>query len=305
MRPPSLSPSAALLATLACGLLTAPSLAQKPGTSERTLEVAGATREYILHIPKGYKHSPKQEVPLVLMLHGRGSNAKGAASAYYGWKTLSDKERFVVAFPSAIGSPTSWRGSWKKGQDSDAPFLAELIDRLDEQLHINSKRVYMTGHSSGGFMSYSFGVTHPQKLAAIGPIAGLVIDESRPASPISVLSMHGMADKIVPFGKEGSWGTPTAFESAELFSRHNKCKVHEQTSLLKGKVHLDTWTIKKQSKSQKKGPASFPTVRFYSLEGAGHGWPQKGKDSIGATETLWDFFKTQERPQSKATKKKK
>ena len=284
----------ALLLTALGATLASPCLAQKSGTHERTLEANDRTREFLLHIPRNYKKEVrKQPVPLLIMLHGRTSNGAVAASRYYGWKELSEKEGFVAVFPTALGSPTSWQGAWKSKKTNDSVFLSDLIDLMLEELKVDEQRVFMTGHSSGGFMSYSFAASHGDKVAAIGPVAGLVMDKSKPALPVSLISFHGMADSIVPYGKS-RWGMPTAMESAELFARHNGCQASERTELNKGKVHLDTWVKGKNSTE----------VHFYSIEGGSHGWPQGGKNSVPASELIWKFFEAHPRQDAKKKKGK-
>ena len=272
--------SAALCLLFSLAMLGAPCVAQKKGTTERTLESGGVERQFLLHIPRRYKQvSKKTAVPLVIMLHGRTGSGKVAASPYYGWKRLADKEDFVVAFPTALGSPTSWKGAWRGKPTADSVFLAELIDLLKAELKIDEDHVYMTGHSSGGYMSFSFAVTHGDRVAAIAPVAGLAVSRAKPKLPVSLISFHGMADNVVPYDKS-RMGTPNAPASAALFAKHNGCDDVERTELNKGKVHLDQW---------KDGDAGTE-VAFYSIEGGGHGWPQGGRKSVAATELIWAFF---------------
>ena len=278
-------PCVALALVLASTLTVAPCAAQKKGTTARTLESGGVEREFLLHIPRRYKQvSKKAPVPLVVMLHGRTGSGKLAARPYYGWKRLADKEDFVVVFPTALGKPTSWKGAWRGKPTEDSVFLAELIELLKGELKIDERRVFMTGHSSGGFMSFSFAATHGDLVAAIAPVAGLAVDRSKPSSPVSLISFHGMDDDVVPYEKS-KWGTPNAPESAALFAKHNGCGDVERTELNKGKVHLDQW---------KDGEAGTE-VAFYSIEGFGHGWPQGDRKSVAATELIWAFFETHPR----------
>ena len=55
---------------LALLVLPAGLVGQEAGTSERLLEVGNVEREYVLHLPQGYKKSQKKTFPLVVMLHG-------------------------------------------------------------------------------------------------------------------------------------------------------------------------------------------------------------------------------------------
>lgn len=283
-------------------LLPALLVAQKPGTTDKVLKVEGKDRQYILHVPRGYKKKQKKTLPLLVMLHGRTSNGRAAASRYYGWTPLADKEKFIAVFPTALGKPTSWQGGWGGRPTADSKFLAQLIDTMVKDFRIDKDQVFMTGHSSGGFMSYSFASTHSEKIAAIGPVAGLLITRDKPKMPVSVISFHGMADKVVAYdskrGKNARYkGMPSAIESAETFAKHNGCaKQPKRTELSKGKVHLDTWGNGK----------SGTEVLLYSIEDGDHGWPN-GRGPLGATKIIWEFFKEHGRgtTQSKKSKKKK
>ena len=170
----------------------------------------------------------------------------------------------------------------------DSQFLSELIDLLLQQLPIDKNQVFMTGHSSGGFMSFSFAVTHSNQVAAIAPVAGLLIGTRRPVLPISVISFHGMADDIVPYDKKGSSarGMLTAQESVKFFARHNSCQGPIRSDINQDKVHIDTWSNGKDSTE----------VKLYSIENGNHGWPRESYHSVAATQIIWQFFKAHPRP---------
>ena len=292
-----MSYSSILLSFLALPALL---VGQKPGTSDQILEVEGKKRQYVLHVPRGYKKNQRKTIPLVVMLHGRTSNGRAAASRYYGWTPLADKEKFIAVFPTALGKPTSWQRSRGRKSSGDAEFLSQLIDKMLKDFRIDKNQVFMTGHSSGGFMSFSFAATHSEKIAAIGPVAGLIVSRDKPKLPISVISFHGMADQVVAYdskhGKTARYGgMPSAMESAANFAKHNQCsKQPKRTELAKGKVHLDQWT----------GGKNNTEVFLYSIEDGDHSWP-RGRGPLGATAIIWAFFKEHARGQKRSKKSKK
>ena len=280
---------------LALLVLPAGLVGQEAGTSERLLEVGNVEREYVLHLPQGYKKSQKKTFPLVVMLHGLMGTGR-MASRRYGWKPLADKEGFVAVFPTAIGTPTRWKAGWRATRDSK--FLAALIEAMIKEFSVDKDRVYMTGHSSGGFMSFSFAATHPDKVAAIGNVAGLMIGVGKkPKMPVSVISFHGMRDNVVAYdkehGKKARWGRGmmSAPKCVAVFARFNGCKKKPVRTQIGGWVsgehieivaHLDTWTDGDRG----------TRVEFYSIIKGGHGWPRSrgGRRTIAATPLIWKFF---------------
>lgn len=67
------------------------------------LQVGGADRTMIVHVPPSYSGS--ETVPLLLMFHGLGSSAAAAASQYYDWQSTADTNCFVVVFPESLSPP--------------------------------------------------------------------------------------------------------------------------------------------------------------------------------------------------------
>jgi polyhydroxybutyrate depolymerase len=279
--------------TLLCPALTT-TFGQKSRTKDETIQSSGKERSFLLHLPKGYSTKQKKLVPLVFMLHGRGGSPKLVASAYYGnWTKLADKEGFVVVFPGALGTPAAWKG-WGGKKSEDCKFLGTLIDHLIAEHRIDKNRVFMTGHSSGGYMSYCFGAAHAEKIAAIGPVAGLLIDRLEIKAPLSVISFHGMEDKVVAYdtvrGKDARYaGRRSAMQSAAAFAKHNGCVDPVRKDKDKGKTHIDTWA---------KGKNGTEVV-LYSLEEGEHGWPRGGSRSVNATKLIWKFFKDHPRKAAK------
>jgi poly(3-hydroxybutyrate) depolymerase len=84
---------------------------------ETTVHVDGFDRTYLVHLPHGTTFTSR--LPIVVMLHGRGSSSRSAARDF-GWIEKADREGFIVVFPQALpidparpaGAP-SQRISWR------------------------------------------------------------------------------------------------------------------------------------------------------------------------------------------------
>jgi polyhydroxybutyrate depolymerase len=105
---------------------------------------------------------------------------------------------------------------------NDVAYLDGVISAIQAAVAIDPRRIYLIGHSNGGFMSFAFACAHADRIAAIVSLAGATFDSAadcRPTKPVAVLAIHGTADDTVPFkgGKiEGIGSKPmTAFPGAE------------------------------------------------------------------------------------------
>jgi poly(3-hydroxybutyrate) depolymerase len=73
----------------------------------------GQTRQYLLHIPAGYR--PEKPTPFVIGFHGNGSTA-GQFEEYTGWSALADQEGFIAVYPQGLGEPAGW-DTWTGSRD--------------------------------------------------------------------------------------------------------------------------------------------------------------------------------------------
>ena len=84
----------------------------------------------------------------------------------------------------------------------DSSYLESLIEEIEAAAQIDTKRVYLIGHSNGGFMSYRMACDHADRLAAIVSLAGASWadpSDCRPSEPVAVLQIHGTADDTVHY----------------------------------------------------------------------------------------------------------
>ncbi|WP_433492900.1 alpha/beta hydrolase family esterase [Nocardia grenadensis] len=88
---------------------------------------------------------------------------------------------------------------------ADIGYLADLLTEVESTLCVDTRRIYATGLSMGGFTTSSLGCQLADRLAAITPVAELTeFDWCTPARPVPVITLHGTADPIVAY--EGGTG---------------------------------------------------------------------------------------------------
>lgn len=186
-----------------------------PATSQRlmdqTLVVDGRTRSYNLNLPPVY--ATATNVPLVIGLHGGGgSGAQFESSSRFTPK--ADAAGVAVVYPTGTAGAlplNTWNGGGCCGYAAssnidDVNFIRQLIVHLTATYKIDPKRIYATGHSNGGILSYRLACDLADRIAAIAPNAAADMTAScAPARPVPVLHMHSRLDTSVPIA--GGFGT--------------------------------------------------------------------------------------------------
>jgi len=269
------------------------------GTESKTLEFGGRTRTYLVHSPEGY--DGKTPLALVLVLHGALQGATDV-ERMSGMSVKADKEKFLVAYPSGTsrsGLVPTWNagaccGYAQTNKVDDVGFLRALIDKLEHNYTVDPERIFATGISNGGMMSYRLACELADRIAAIAPVEGAQDVDCRPSGPVSVLVFHGTADLLVPYNggttpfQIGSKRKDTPVSSTVAFwvtqDGCSKTPRREEANQLR----IDTY-------SGCKGGAG---VTLYTLEGGRHMWPgtRLSGNDVPATDIIWSFFAAHPKP---------
>jgi polyhydroxybutyrate depolymerase len=263
------------------------------GASDETIDVAAVQRTYILRVPPGYDGS--RPVPLVVNLHGAGSNAR-EQNFYSGFANKADAEGFVLLAPNALGTPASWNFVGLPREADDLAFVAAMLDRAESGLCIDTSRVYAAGISSGAAMSVALACSMQDRIAAIAPVAGSWYPPGCPKDhPMPVISFHGTDDPVVKYG--GGEGaaiipTPPVEQTAAKWAAADGCSATPAVTQPSEHIRVTAYT----------GCAGGVAVTLYTIVGGGHTWPgaRVGIDILGATtqevnatDEIWRFFTSQ------------
>ena len=263
--------SAALLAA-GCGSSDG---AKDGRTSSGSITVDGTEREYRLHRPADLEGP----APLVLVYHGWGLDV--GWSQGLGWQQEADRHGFVVAFPVGVGK--SFNAGWccgpaqEQGLD-DVAVAHAIVDDVARRVPVDRRRVYATGFSNGGMMSYRL-ACESDRFAAIGPVAGTQTVVCPRRRPTSILHIHGTADERVPFG-----GPEGATDESGAAVRPVLAGWRDRMGCAKAKVTSDGPV--RRTVSQCPGGRE---VELLAIRGVDHEWPDRPQ-GVEATEALWRFF---------------
>jgi polyhydroxybutyrate depolymerase len=206
---------------------TAPLKAGSQRTCRFTFD--GVERSFLLYAPPSYK--PCAPTALVVDAHGRTETAEEQAGLApfrkwptgigSGWRLVADREGFVVATPQGIDN------AW---DPKDVDFILEVEKKMHKVATIDPKRVYLSGISNGGFLSYWTGCRGTDVFKGFAPVSGATAMKDKEAScaakPAPLIAFHAVGDSLVPFegGKKG----------AEMWAAVNHCKGEPKTTMTFG-----------------------------------------------------------------------
>ena len=156
--------------------------------TRKTITSEGQKREYLQYAPSdlGSKR------PLIISCHGMNQSAKYQWDALKDAKTLADKEKFVIVLPEGINN------GWDISGDRDINLIKDLIAQMKKDFDIDENRVYLSGFSMGGMLTYHAMNKIPDVIAAFAPISGYPMwgFTYTGKRAIPVIHHHGTGDDV-------------------------------------------------------------------------------------------------------------
>jgi polyhydroxybutyrate depolymerase len=265
-----------------------------------SFRIGGQDRRAI--IVNGATDGPRR--PAVIVLHGGMGSAEGMRIGS-GFDPVARANGFIVAY----GEGTEFRDgshAWNTGHllrrqvrdADDLAYLDGLIDRLVADHGADPTRIFMTGGSNGGMMTFTYAVARPERLAAAAPVvASMFSFDAVPKTPLPILIINGAKDEEVPLagGMSGNalvrsaQATPfkPVREVVDFWVKANRSRP-EAVTQVSGTVTTSTYAAQ---------PGGAVTEFVLDADG-GHGWPgtaarRGGNTPIAAfrgAERVWTFF---------------
>lgn len=146
-------------------------------------------REWYVYLPESAKG--KEKIPAVFVFHGAGGSGDEIADRI-GWSDVAEKYGFLIIMPTAsepnevreisdIRTNNMFRAMWNTGnpqpeRPADMLFLDFLYQWVTEHYDVDVDRIYGSGQSSGGMMSWACAAYRPDYFAAVAPFSARHID---------------------------------------------------------------------------------------------------------------------------------
>ena len=223
------------------------------------------------NVPKG----------LVILLHGYGGTGKQIDN-YLQFRTLAKQAGLIYATVEGtkdgsgkqFWNATSSCCNFAKKKIDEVSYFQDLIKELQKEYVIDPLRIFIIGHSNGGFMAHSLACSLSPVVAGIISIAGEQFknpDDCRPESLVNILQIQGTADLTVPYagGNLGLAPFPGAEETLKIWSSKNGCDLSRFTTReIPSLIYAKTVTPS-LSKSYEGCPLGG-SVELWAIPRAGH-----------------------------------
>lgn len=278
--------------------------------TEHFIEHNDIKRRYVVYLPPSLKDAAGP-FPLVLGFHGGGGYAENFADTS-GFNEVANKNKFLMVYPEGTGplgkiltfNAGTCCGTAAKNKVDDVGFVKSLITELQKNYNIDSKRIFVTGFSNGGMISYRIAAELSDIIAAAGIVgADLGVDGPKPKRSVPIIHLHGMKDENVRWlgghGQNQIDKSPhrSIPDTLKIWRNWNNC----MEKPIKYEATKDYVMERYEPAS---GVRGAPVV-VYKLPEAGHVWPGgrgpvlKSMNSglmvanVKASELIWEFFASQ------------
>lgn len=239
-------------------------------------------RPYRWKVPRDYRDD--QPTPLLILLHGFTADG-WMQDVYFRLSALADERNFLYAYPDGTRNLAGLR-FWNatdaccdyegRGID-DVAYISAIIDDLEYQYNVDPKRIFLVGHSNGGFMAHRMACDVSHRIAGIVSLAGGVwkdITRCNPTEPVAVLQVHGTLDVVIPY-LGGSPGivpllpaAPGAKETVRHWAAFNGC--HPGLTDERMRMDLDWSLLGRETKVERHLLCEGGAAELWSIRGGSH-----------------------------------
>lgn len=186
-------------------IVVASALASLPALADFSMDLGRG--EVKVEEPAAY--DPLEPTPLIVLLHGYGSDG-AEQDAYLGFGALVDEFGFFYMYPDGLlddGGSRFWNATdaccdFYRTNVDDSAYIRGLIEEVKSLRNIDPRRIFLVGHSNGGFMTHRMACDHAEIIAAVANLAGSTWkDPARcdASQPVHSLRIHGTLDTIIRF----------------------------------------------------------------------------------------------------------
>ena len=237
---------------------------------------------------------------LMFVIHGSGGSSSNMLPQTKKLEAIAAAEKLLLVYPD--GYQRYWNECRKystaaanKENINEESFFTAMISFFENKYHINKNKVFSSGMSAGGHMSYKLALTMPGKIKAIASVVANLPDSASSdcvlsGKPLPVLIINGTLDNTNPYNggqmfvNNASYGVVRSTENTfKFWSSLAGYKGAAKKKLLPDNDPADERTIESYTYSKRKKP----TIQLLKVIGGKHDYPK----DIDVFTYVWEFFK--------------
>jgi poly(3-hydroxybutyrate) depolymerase len=235
---------------------------------EESIQVGSTTRKMFVYAPPCIE----KNMPLMISMHGMDGTMYNQKNETQ-FETIAKANNFVLVYPQGNNN------AWQLSGTTDIDFISTIIDEMYKRYGIDRERVYLSGFSMGGMMSYYAVTKIADKIAAIAPVSGFLMGgpNTNSSRPVPIIHIHGSGDDFVPHSR--------VQECLDAWIDRNGCPVTPQVT--------KPYPVDKTTSNTKYywGPGTDNVeIVFLSLIGIGH-WYSIDTNGVNTSQEIWNFCK--------------
>jgi phospholipase/carboxylesterase len=166
--------------------------------------------DYLIREPK----HKKDKNPLLLLLHGYGSNKEDLFS----FKDELPDEYYVISLEAPYALPPYGNAWYAINFDADMnkfsdnnqaiasrDLIVKVIDEIIANYPIDKNDITLIGFSQGSILSYAVALSYPEKLRRVVALSGYLSEEiikenykNNDFSKLDFFVSHGFSDQVIP-----------------------------------------------------------------------------------------------------------
>lgn len=272
-----------------------------------SVSVVGVQRDYDVFVPEGLEG----RLPVILAYHGFSQSAIRQRATGLG--DFAEQLGFIAVFPHGTNpddgpSYFNIETTDQPGLADDIAFTESMLDALEAQFCVDTSRIFAMGFSNGGMFVAAVACRLGDRIAAIAPVAGIVMLDECGERPVPIIATHGTDDETVPFDTadpESIRDTARLFGANDLqeemfgaidrsvttyvdmWAKHNSCTSEPIVDEVDARLTILRYD----------GCVDGADVVLQIVGGGGHDWPKPILDNpLDATAAALSFFESHPLP---------